>query len=69
MGWIRVSSHRGAIITGSRSVRWRSISKEAEPAPRMTAARSTTVGTGEDRKMSSTSLREPRWVESSSSGG
>ena len=45
IGWIRLSSHLGATIAGSRVVRWRSMSNDAEPSPSTTAAWSTAVGT------------------------
>ena len=69
MGWLRLCTHRGVTMTGSRSVRYRSISNEAEPEPRTTAARSTTVGTPELSRMRATSARERRCGESSSPAG
>ena len=45
------------------------ISKEALPEPRITAARSTTAGTGPASRMSPTSLREAMWAESSTPAG
>ncbi len=68
IGWIRVSTQRGVTITGSRSVRWRSISKEAEPEPMITAARSSAVGTPLARSTRPTSTRERRWGESRPAG-
>ncbi len=55
-----VASHLGATMSGSRSVRWRSMSNEAEPSPRTTPAWITAVGTPEPRRMVPTSAREPR---------
>ncbi len=69
IGWIRLRTQRGVIITGSRSVRYRSISNDADPEPRMTAARRTTVGTPDPRRMSATSARERRCLDSCSSSG
>ncbi len=69
MGWIRTSTHRGVIITGSRSVRCRSISKDTDPEPMMTAAWSTVVGTPEASRISPTSRRESRCGDSSSPVG
>ncbi|MGY1718214.1 hypothetical protein ACI8AG_04085 [Blastococcus sp. SYSU DS0552] len=69
IGWIRLCTHRGVTITGNRSVRCRSISKDADPEPRTTAARSTTVGTPEPSRIAATSARERRCGESSSSAG
>ncbi len=55
-------------MTGSRSVRYRSISNEAEPEPRITAARSTVVGTPESSRMRPTSARDRKCGDNSSSG-
>ncbi len=49
MGWVRERTQRGVIIAGSRSVRYRSISNDAEPDPMITLARNSTVGTPEAR--------------------
>ena len=45
------------------------ISKEALPEPRITAARSTTVGTEPASRILPTSSREAMWAESSSPSG
>jgi hypothetical protein len=60
MGWMRVPTHFGVTITGSRSVRYRSISNEADPLPMITAACSAAVGTLLASRMSPTSARERR---------
>ena len=66
---MRLSSHLGVTITGSRVVRWRSISNDAEPDPRMMAACSTAVGTPLAMSSSPTSTREARWSLSSPVSG
>ena len=43
-GCVRVSTQRGAIMTGRRFTRWRMISKDALPAPITIAARTWTSG-------------------------
>ena len=63
MGWVRVFTHRGVIITGSRSVRYRNISNEAEPEPMMTPARNSMVGTPLARRIRPTSARLRRWAD------
>lgn len=68
IGWMRVRTQLGVTIAGSRSVRYRSISNDADPDPMITAARSTAVGTPEARRMRPTSARERRWGESACSG-
>ena len=45
MGWQRVATQRGVIMMGSRSVRARSISKDALPEPMTMAARNSVTGT------------------------
>ena len=60
MGCVRVSSQRGTIITGSRRVRWSSISNEALPAPMTMAARTYTSSGTCARNRSATSARERR---------
>ncbi|GHE60595.1 hypothetical protein GCM10018782_38600 [Streptomyces griseoaurantiacus] len=67
-GWTRVCTQLGVTITGSRSVRYRSISNEAEPEPMITAARSAAVGTPESSRIRPTSARDRRCGESSRSG-
>ena len=57
---MRVPTHFGVIITGSRSVRYRSISNEADPLPMITAACSAAAGTPPPSRMSPTSARERR---------
>ena len=57
MGWHSVSTHLGVTMTGRTSVRYRSISKLAEPAPMTTAARSSTVSIGPSASTSPTSWR------------
>ena len=66
IGWVRVATHRGQIITGRRSTRARIISKEVLPEPMMMAARSSRVGTPEAARMRPTSWRLARWLERSS---
>ncbi|GAA3127173.1 hypothetical protein GCM10017687_47400 [Streptomyces echinatus] len=68
IGWIRVRTQLGVTITGSRSVRYRSISKDTDPEPMMTAARRTAVGTPEASRMRPTSARDLRCGESRSPG-
>ena len=46
MGWHSVRTHFGVTMTGSTSVRYRSISKLADPDPITAAARSSTHSTG-----------------------
>lgn len=65
MGWIRLRTQRGVTMTGSRSVRYRSISKLAEPEPMITAARNTTAGVGASSRIWPTSAREARWRDNS----
>ena len=61
IGWQRVwVTHRGVTMTGSTSVRWRNISNDALPEPMMTAARSSTTGTGPDASTRPTSCRLDR---------
>jgi hypothetical protein len=57
---MRASTHFGVTITGSRSVRYRSISNDADPLPMITAACSAATGTPLPSRMSPTSARE-RW--------
>jgi hypothetical protein len=68
IGWTRVRTQRGVTITGNRSVRYRSISNDADPEPMTTPARSTTAGIPLARKMSPTSVRERRWADAPASG-
>ena len=65
MGWVGVLTHRGHTMTGSRSVRYRTISKEMLPAPSTTAARSSTTGTPVEPRSVPTSWRLDRWVDRS----
>ena len=58
MGWIRLPTQLGVTMTGRRSVRYRSISKEAEPEPMMTAARRMTVGTPEAARATRETMEE-----------
>ena len=67
IGWHRVCTHFGVTITGSTSVRYRSISKLADPEPITTAARSSTVSTGPAARTVPTSCRLRRWSLSSAS--
>ncbi len=67
MGWQRVWTQRGVTMTGRTSVRCRSISNETEPEPMITAARSSTSGTGPSARTRPTSWRDDRWGDSSSS--
>ncbi len=68
MGWVRVRTQRGVVMTGSRSVRYRSISKETDPDPMITEALNATVGTPEPRRIASTSARDLMWGEGRSAG-
>jgi uncharacterized surface protein with fasciclin (FAS1) repeats len=52
MGCMRVYTQRGQIITGTRSVRYRIISKDKLPEPTMTPARNSVTGTPLSRKAS-----------------
>ena len=45
IGWILLRTHFGVVITGSRSVRCRIISNDADPEPTTMPACSTTVST------------------------
>ena len=65
MGWQRVSTQRGVIMTGSRSVRWRRISNEALPEPMMTAARNSVTGTPCAASSAPVSWRLARWCDRS----
>ena len=58
IGWMRLRTQRGVTIAGSLSVRYRSISNDADPEPMMTAARRTTVGTPAPARIRPTSARE-----------
>ncbi len=68
IGWIRVSTQRGVTMTGSRSVRYRSISNEAEPEPITTAARSSVTATPPSRRARPVATRDRRCGESRPSG-
>ncbi len=57
MGWQRVFTQRGVIMMGSRSVRWRIISKLTLPLPTITAARNSSTGTPEEPRAAPTSWR------------
>ncbi|GAA2130335.1 hypothetical protein GCM10009727_22290 [Actinomadura napierensis] len=65
---MRVRTQRGVTITGSRSVRYRSTSNEADPDPMITAARSHTAGTPASSMIRPTSARDRRCGDRSSSG-
>ena len=67
IGWQRVSTQRGVIMTGRRSVRWRRISNEALPEPMMTAARNSVTGTPCAASSAPVSWRLARWWERSAS--
>ena len=45
IGWVGLSTHRGVTIAGRCSVRYRSISNDAEPLPMMMPARNSMTGT------------------------
>ena len=69
IGWQRVRvTHRGQIIAGSTSTRWRSISNDALPEPMITAARSSVTGTVPPARIRPTSWRlssmrfSTRWI-------
>ena len=57
---VRVVDPLRVIMTGSRSVRSRSISNDADPLPMITAACSAAVGTPQASRMSPTSARQRR---------
>ncbi len=67
IGWQRVFTHRGTVITGNFSVRSRMISKEALPEPIMIAARKTVNAALAVCKTSSTFRRESRCSDKFSS--
>ncbi len=60
MGCASVDTHRGVIMIGNRSTRYRRISNDAEPEPMIMAARNTVTGTEPDARAVSTSRREAR---------
>ena len=64
MGCTRLCTQRGVTIAGSRSLRYRSISKLADPEPMMTAAWRTVVGPPEPSSTRPTSARDARCGES-----
>ncbi len=68
IGWQRVSTHPGVIMTGSRSVKYRIISKLTDPEPTMTVARNSITGTPRAAKMRPTSWREVRCLLRISAG-
>ena len=67
IGWHLVRTHFGVVITGRTSVRERSISKEREPDPMITAARTSVTGVAPEARMLPTSWRLLRWGECSAS--
>ena len=67
MGWVRVSTQRGVIMTGRTSVRYLSISKETEPEPMTMPARNSITGVGPLASVRPTSWRLSRCSDRSSS--
>ncbi len=67
IGWVRVATQRGTTIAGRFFTSCRVISQEMPPAPTTIAARSTVTGTPPSASLPSTSRRERRWGERSSS--
>ena len=67
IGWQRVATHRGVIMTGRRSVRCRRISNDALPEPMITAARNSVTGTPAAASSAPVSCRLARWCERSAS--
>src|SRR4029450_7185121 len=67
MGCVRVTSQRGQIMTGSRSVRALTSSNETLPAPMTADARNSMVSTPDLRRIFPTSWRLRKWGESSGS--
>ncbi len=65
MGWLGVPTHRGVTMAGRRSTRYRRISNDALPEPRIMAARSVVTGTGPSASTRPTSARERRCAERS----
>src|SRR5947209_3228158 len=65
IGWILLRTHFGVVITGNRSVRWRTISKDAEPDPITMPACSTTVSTPDSIRILATLFRDCRCRERS----
>ena len=61
IGWHKVFTHFGAIITGSFSHKSRMISKDALPAPMIMLALSIVVESGFFFKASSINNRDLRW--------
>ena len=57
---MRTVTHLGVTITGRRSVRYLSISNDADPEPITTPALSSIVGTPDARRISPVSAREAR---------
>jgi hypothetical protein len=55
MGWHGVLTHLGVTMTGRRSARYLSISKDALPEPSIMAARRQVTGTPPSRRIFSTS--------------
>ena len=62
-GCARVRVHLGTVITGSRSDRARTSSKERLPEPMTTEARSSITGTPVEASTRPTSWRLERWRE------
>ena len=69
IGWILLCTHFGAVIAGSRSVRCRIISKDAEPDPMTMPACRTTVSMLDPISIWPTFARDARWRESSMPSG
>ncbi len=65
IGWVRVSTQRGVIITGRRSTSARTISNEVLPEPITIDARSSRVGTPEAASVAPTSCRLARCADRS----
>jgi len=64
IGWVRIDTQRGVIITGKRSTRARMISNEMLPEPMTIDERNSITGTPEARRISPTSWRLRGYGES-----
>ena len=67
IGWVRVATHRGVIMTGRCSTSWRVSSQEIPPCPTIIPARKVVTGTPASPSIRSTSRRLRRCSERSSS--
>ncbi len=67
IGWVLVVAQCGTTMAGRCSTSCRVISQEMPPCPITIAARSTVTGTDPAASSRSTSRRERRWADRSSS--